>query len=126
MTRHLSRCVVFAGLVSAASLVACKRTDDSNAVGSSEGPSAAGTDARVAVTDKGFEPSTVSIGTGRRLVFRRTSENTCATAVVFPDLKIEKELPLNQDVAVDLPASAKGEIGFQCGMGMYKSKVVAQ
>ncbi|HKY34905.1 MAG TPA: cupredoxin domain-containing protein [Polyangiaceae bacterium] len=126
MSRSLSRCVVFAGLVSAASLIACKRADDSKAVGSSEAPSAAGNDVRVAVTDKGFEPSTVPIGTGRRLVFRRTSENTCATAVVFPDLKIEKELPRNQDVAVDLPASAKGEIGFQCGMGMYKSKVVAQ
>ena len=82
--------------------------------------------ARVEVGNDGFQPSTVTLGAGRQLVFRRTSDSTCATAVVFPDLGIEKQLPLNTDVAIDLPASAKGEIGFQCGMGMYKSKVVAQ
>ena len=27
------------------------------------------------------------------------------------------------DVTIDLPASAPAELGFQCGMGMYKSKI---
>lgn len=81
---------------------------------------------RVDVGDHGFQPSRVALGADRRLVFRRTSDATCATAVVFPNLGIEKSLPLNTDVAVDLPASARGEVGFQCGMGMYKSKVVVQ
>lgn len=81
---------------------------------------------RVEVNNHGFQPSTVPVGTGRRLLFRRTSEGTCATAVVFPELGIDKQLPLNTDVVVVLPASAKGDVTFQCGMGMYKSKVVAR
>lgn len=81
---------------------------------------------RVEVTSDGFQPNRVNLEGGRQLVFRRTSESTCATAVVFPELGIEKQLPLNADVAIDLPASASGEIGFQCGMGMYKSKVVVR
>ena len=81
---------------------------------------------RVEVNDHGFQPSTVPLGTGRQLIFRRTSETTCSTEVVFPDLGIQKPLPLNTDVLVTLPASAKGELTFQCGMGMYKSKVVAR
>jgi hypothetical protein len=81
--------------------------------------------ARVEVTAHGFEPARVSLNFGRQLVFRRTSDKTCATAVVFPELGIEKQLPLNADVTVDVPATAHGEIAFQCGMGMHKSKVVA-
>jgi len=87
---------------------------------------AAAAPVRVEVGSDGFQPTTVTLGAGRQIVFRRTSDSTCATAVVFPDLAIEKQLPLNTDVVIDLPASARGEIGFQCGMAMYKSKVVAQ
>jgi hypothetical protein len=58
---------------------------------------------RVEVTSAGFQPSRLDVGKGRALVFRRTTDKTCATAVVFPALGIEKPLPLNTDVAVDLP-----------------------
>ena len=82
--------------------------------------------ARVEVTSAGFEPSRVDLGAERVLVFRRTSDTTCAKSVVFPDLGIERPLPLNADVSVSLPASARGELTFQCGMAMYKGKVVAR
>jgi hypothetical protein len=82
--------------------------------------------ARVEVAAEGFQPSRVEIGDDRRVVFRRTSDATCATAVAFPDLGVQKELPLNTDVVVELPPNAKGELTFQCGMGMYRGKVVAR
>jgi plastocyanin domain-containing protein len=44
--------------------------------------------------------------------------------VVFPDLKLEKALPLNQTVAIELPAAVSSTLTFQCGMGMYHGKVV--
>ncbi|HET9931547.1 MAG TPA: cupredoxin domain-containing protein, partial [Polyangiaceae bacterium] len=62
----------------------------------------------------------------RRVVFRRVADGTCATAVVFPSLGIQKALPLNTDVAVELPPDSHGELAFQCGMGMYRGKVVAE
>ena len=81
---------------------------------------------RVEVGAHGFQPERVSLNGSREIVFRRTSDATCATAVVFPALGIERSLPLNTDVLVDLPPSVRGELGFQCGMGMYKAKVVVE
>jgi plastocyanin domain-containing protein len=90
---------------------------------------ASGALVRVEANDQGFQPPRVQIPANQpvNLLFRRTSDSTCATSVVFPDLKIERDLPLNKDVQVDLPALPGGkELAFQCGMGMYKSKIVAQ
>jgi len=78
------------------------------------------------VTSAGFQPSRIEAGKGRALVFRRTTDKTCATSVVFPTLGIEKTLPLNTDVAVDLPLGATGELAFQCGMGMDRGKVIVR
>lgn len=129
----LSRVVLAASVAVPLLLSACKGGSTSEKVSPSDAPGAPGAAppipaevVRVEVNDQGFQPSTVPIGTGRQLVFRRTSETTCSTEVVFPDLGIQKPLPLNTDVLVTLPASATGELTFQCGMGMYKSKVVAR
>jgi len=81
---------------------------------------------RVDVGAEGFVPSHVDLVDSRRLVFRRTSDGTCATTVAFPGLGLEKALPLNEDVPIELPASTKGELTFQCGMGMYHGKVVVR
>ncbi|MFO0661486.1 MAG: cupredoxin domain-containing protein [Polyangiaceae bacterium] len=82
----------------------------------------------VIVGPDGFSPNEVSIAKGESvmLMFKRTVEKTCATAVEFPELKIKKDLPLNQDVAIDVPTGESRTLTFQCGMGMYKSKVVIQ
>lgn len=41
-------------------------------------------------------------------------------------LKIQKDLPLDKAVSVDLTMPASGSLGFQCGMGMYKGAVLVQ
>jgi len=81
---------------------------------------------RVEVGTAGFVPGHVDLAGSRRLVFRRISDGTCATSVAFPALGLEKGLPLNEDVSIELPASTKGELTFQCGMGMYRGKVVVR
>ena len=134
MTRRSARAVAFnLAMVLALFLSGCKNETaaSEHAPPSPEPPASEAAaipaePARVEVTAHGFQPSRVVLNFGRELVFRRTSDQTCATTVVFPELGIEKQLPLNADVVVDLPASAKGEITFQCGMGMYRSKVVAR
>ena len=80
--------------------------------------------ARVEVTAAGFRPTRVVVGSDHQVTFKRTSDATCATSVVFPALGIKKALPLNTDVVVDLPPSAPHELTFQCGMGMHKSTAV--
>jgi plastocyanin domain-containing protein len=80
----------------------------------------------VTVDDKGFHPSTVPVTKGEKITlrFKRTSEDTCATDVVFPELDIKKPLPLNKAVDISVPTSKARTLAFQCGMGMYKSSVV--
>ena len=81
---------------------------------------------RVEVTSAGFQPSRIEAGRGHTVVFRRTTDKTCATSVVFPTLGIERPLPLNTDVGVDLPPRTTGELAFQCGMGMDRGKVIVR
>lgn len=81
---------------------------------------------QIRATAEGFEPSLIEVKADQpvKLVFTRTVEKTCMTGVVFPELGIEKDLPLNQPVTVDLTPKAGGTVRFQCPMGMGKSTVV--
>jgi hypothetical protein len=82
--------------------------------------------ARVVVSTKGFEPDRISFvaGAPARLTFLRSTDQTCATEIVFPDLNVRRPLPLNQDVSIDF-VPAPGELAFACGMGMFKGRVIA-
>lgn len=85
--------------------------------------------ADVTAGEHGFEPTSLKLsgggpGTHTTVSFIRTTDQTCATEVVFPDLKIEQKLPLNQVVKVDVPTDTPRTLGFQCGMGMYKGAIV--
>ncbi len=93
-----------------------------------EGSVAASGKVAIVADGDGFHPSSISVKKGAPLTleFKRTSDQTCATAVVFPDLKIEKNLPLNEVVAIEVPTDAARTLTFQCGMGMYQSKILVQ
>lgn len=93
----------------------------------SVGPGSAG-EVAVTVDGNGFSPSQVTVpkGSDVRLVFTRTSDATCAKAVAFPELGITKDLPLKEPVTVVIAAAKAGTYTFQCGMGMYKSKLVIE
>ncbi len=111
--------VLFFVLVVAA-FAACHQTSAASADGKQ----------RVAVRadDKGFTPSSVTFkkGTPGVLVFTRTSDDTCAKDVVFPELKLKKPLPLNQPVEVDVPTDSARTLAFTCGMGMFNSSVLVE
>ncbi len=83
---------------------------------------------QVKVTDSGFEPAQLVLKAGvpARIMFTRTSDNTCATAVEFPALKIRRDLPLNQVVKIEFTPEQKGTLAFACGMNMLKGTVVVQ
>jgi plastocyanin domain-containing protein len=88
----------------------------------------AGAQGKVSVTvdAKGFTPSSVEAKKGDKLqlVFTRTTDETCAKEVVFPDINVKKDLPLYTAVAIDVPTDSSRTLTFQCGMAMFKSKVV--
>ncbi len=84
--------------------------------------------ANVTVTEAGFIPPRITLKAGvpARLTFTRTSDQTCATAVVFPSLKIRRELPLNQPVALEFTPDKPGEIAFVCGMNMLRGALIVE
>ena len=85
-------------------------------------------EARVMVNEAAFDPQrlTLRVGVPARVTFTRTSDKTCATAVVFASLHIRRELPLNTPVTIAFTPDKAGEIAFACGMNMLRGTVVVQ
>jgi RND family efflux transporter MFP subunit len=85
-------------------------------------------EAKVLVTEKGYEPPRWTLRAGRpvRLTFVRTTDKTCGTEVVFPSMNIRRPLPLNQPVAIEFTPQASGEVGFVCGMNMLRGTLVIE
>jgi len=84
-------------------------------------------EAKVLVTEQGYEPAKVTLkaGLNARITFVRTTDKTCGTEVVFPSLNIRRALPLNQPVAIEFTPRA-GEVTFVCGMSMLRGTVVVE
>jgi len=82
----------------------------------------------LSVTNKGFEPSNITVKKGEpvHLVVTRKTDNTCATSIDIKDLAIHKDLPLNQAVAIDFTPEKAGELRYVCGMGMMGGVLLVQ
>jgi plastocyanin domain-containing protein len=80
------------------------------------------------VTDAGFQPAEVQVAKDRpiRLTITRKTDATCAREIIFKEIAVKQDLPLNQAVTVDLPAQPSGTLHYACGMDMIKGSVVVQ
>lgn len=90
-------------------------------------PAAKPVDGRIEIeaTADGFTPSRIEAEAGKplTLIFKRTVERSCMTAVVFPSLDIEEDLPLDTPVEIQVTPKAGETIGFECPMGHGKSTI---
>ena len=130
------KCFYLALAAVALPLAACSKETDTASAAAADAPASgeqaelhsatAGRVVAIDVGDQGFKPSKIEVKKGERTTLRfvRSSDKTCAKKVVFPDIKLEKELPLNQPVDVVVPTDKSRALVFQCGMGMYKSSVL--
>jgi plastocyanin domain-containing protein len=119
-----------AALLVASGLCACDKKSDASSESPSVPPAAPG-ELRVIAGEHGFVPSSLAVpkgppGSMATVNFLRTTDQTCATEVVFPELDLKKPLPLNKPVAIDLPGDAARTLTFQCGMGMYKGALLVK
>jgi plastocyanin domain-containing protein len=83
---------------------------------------------QLSVTEKGFEPSTVTVKKGEplRLVVTRKTGRTCATDIVIKDANLTRKLPLNQPVEIELTPSKTGQLRYACAMDMLAGVLVVE
>ncbi|MBA6327444.1 cupredoxin domain-containing protein [Colwellia sp. MB02u-6] len=83
---------------------------------------------RVVIEDGIYQPAHISLLEDKPLVitFIRKDASPCAATVLFPDLEVSADLPLNKAFAVQLPAMKKGEYAFHCQMKMYNGTIVVK
>lgn len=81
----------------------------------------------VAANENGYVPERIVGKPGEKLnlVFKRTVEGECLAKLKTPDGKVI-DLPMNTAVEVAVTVPDKGELGFACGMDMFKGTIVAQ
>jgi plastocyanin len=74
------------------------------------------------VTEKGYEPSPLTLKKGEpvKLKITRVTDHTCATEIILKDgaVDIEKALPLNETVEVEFTPEKTGQLKYGCAMGM--------
>jgi len=117
--------VLSVSILCASLALACGKNSDPTGEASNSGGS------HVSVGEHGFVPTSLSLpkgtaGSTAPVTFVRTTDETCAKEVVFPDLGIKKDLPLNKPVIVDVPTESPRTLTFQCGMAMYKGALVVK
>lgn len=109
---------------------ACSKSEPKVTTDNSLATTTRGDRIAISVTERGFEPDNVSVPGGEpvTLVFTRTTDSTCAKEVVIPidGKSIEKPLPLNEAVAIEVTFAQAGQITYACGMDMVKGTVVVR
>lgn len=83
----------------------------------------------VAVGSDNFDPSRIRLaaGTPVRLLFTRTSDETCATQIKLPAFDIGPvDLPLNETVTVEFTPTEAGDFAFVCGMDMQEGALMVR
>ncbi len=84
--------------------------------------------AKVTVSKNGYEPSEIKVAKGKpvKIVFYRADAENCGGEVIFSKLNVTRKLPVGETVLIEFTPQEAGEIGFACGMGMMKGKVLVQ
>lgn len=75
-----------------------------------------------------YTPARIEIPTGRPVTLRflRKDPNPCAEKVLFDDLDVAADLPLEEPVFVVVTAKQAGEYAFTCQMQMYRGTLIAK
>jgi len=80
----------------------------------------------ITVADGVYAPARIEVPAGKPVTLRfvRKDPSPCAEKVLFDDLGISRDLPLNEPIDVVLTPAAPGEYEFTCQMRMYRGQLV--
>ena len=82
----------------------------------------------IAVTERGFEPASVTVQSGRpvTLLVTRRTERTCATELILKEHGIDEKLPLGRTVAIRFTPEHAGRLTYACPMDMIHGTIVVR
>lgn len=80
------------------------------------------------IVEGGYSPEKIIVKNNQKttLVFNREDPSDCLEEVVIPEFKIRKSLPLGKTTEIEIVPKKTGEFVFECGMGMFKGKIVVK
>ena len=83
--------------------------------------------ATITVSNGAYAPASVTVKAGKpvELTFVKGENAGCGSTVVFPGLKISKELTAQKTVFAFTPKKV-GQLAFTCSMGMYRGSVAVK
>ena len=69
-----------------------------------------------------YSPSNLEVRKGQNLTLRflRKDASPCAEKVIFKDLNLSADLPVDKKVELKIPTNQTGEFSFTCQMQMYR------
>jgi plastocyanin domain-containing protein len=76
----------------------------------------------------GYDPDVIVVKQGKpvRLHFIRQESALCSEMVIFDKIDRSAKLPEGETVTIEFTPEEKGEIPFQCQMGMLRGKVIVE
>lgn len=76
----------------------------------------------------GYDPDLIVVKKGRpvRLHFTRQESALCSETVIFDQIGRSAKLPQGETVTIEFVPDKRGEIPFQCQMGMIRGRVVVE
>jgi heme/copper-type cytochrome/quinol oxidase subunit 2 len=82
--------------------------------------------ASIKVTQSRYEPNVIVVKKGIPLKLSVTADDTagCAREIVFPAFKIQRIIPLDAPLVLDIAPDNVGEFPFRCSMDMVHGKII--
>ncbi len=76
----------------------------------------------------GYDPDVIVVKRGKpvRLHFNRQESALCSEMVIFDQINQSAKLPEGETVTIEFTPEKRGEIPFQCQMGMLRGKVIVE
>lgn len=82
----------------------------------------------IVVADGVYTPARIEVPAGKAVTLRflRKDPSPCAEKVIFGDLGLSRDLPLDRPQELSFTPEKPGEFEFTCEMGMYRGKLVVR
>lgn len=80
------------------------------------------------VVSGGYTPHKIQLqkNVPAKLIFTRKDASSCFEEIVLPDFGVQRKLPVNSDLAIEVKPDKAGRYTYSCGMHMFFGEVIVK